>query len=76
MQSYFFICCLCRQIRTLERKNLTTEVKVTVFKELAVSKIIHLVLVINIPITVIKEFNEIQKVLWRCKNPKVKHRTL
>ena len=36
-------------------RNPTIEVKVTIFKILEVSKIIHLALVIKIPITVIRE---------------------
>ena len=43
------------------------EGKVTVFKILVVSKAIHLALIINVPVTVIKESNRIQKKLFRCR---------
>ena len=58
-------------------RNMTIEGKVTAFKTLAVSKIMHLALVINTPVTVIKELNNIQKEFsWRCENPKIQQITL
>ena len=41
--------------------NLTVEGKITISKTLAISKIIHLSLVTNVPMEVIKELNKIQK---------------
>ena len=51
--------------------------KMTVFKTLAISKIIHLALVKTIPNSIIQKLNKIQKeFLWKTRNPKVKHDTL
>ena len=58
-------------------RNLTLQEKITVFKTLAISKIIHLSLVANVPMQVIKELNKIQKeFIWNGSNPKIKHSTL
>ena len=55
-----------KQITSIEKvfklwrmRNLTLEGKVTVFKALAISKIVHLVLITNIPTSTIKELNKI-----------------
>ena len=42
-------------------RNLTLEGKVTVFKALAISKIVHLALITNIPTATMKGLNKIQK---------------
>ena len=58
-------------------RNLTLEGKVTVFKALAISKIVHLALITNIPTSTMKELNKIQnEFIWKNKNPKIKHTTL
>ena len=58
-------------------RNLTLEGKVTVFKALVISKIVHLALITNILTSTIKELNKIQKEFIRKnKNPKIKHTTL
>ena len=58
-------------------RNLILEGKIPVFKALAMSKIVHLALVTNIPTSVMKELNKIQKeFIWKNKNPKIKHTTL
>ena len=58
-------------------RNLTLEGKITIFKTLAISKIIHLSLVTNVPTQIIKELNKIQKeFIWNGSNPKIKHSTL
>ena len=58
-------------------RNLTLEGKVTVFKALAISKIVHLALTTNIPTSTKKELNKIQKeFIWINKNPKIQHTTL
>ena len=52
-------------------KKLTLEGIITVFKAVAMSKIVHLVLVTNIPTINMKELNKIQKeFIWKNKNPK------
>ena len=73
-----------KQITSIEKvlklwrmRNLTLEGKVTVFKALAISKIVHLALITNIPTSTMKELNKIQKeFIWKNKNPKIKHTTL
>ena len=73
-----------QQITSIEKvlkvwrmRNLTLEGKVTVFKALAISKIVHLTLITNITSSTIKELNKIQKeFIWKNKNPKIKHTAL
>ena len=55
-----------KQITSIEKvlklwrmRNLTLEGKVTIFKALAISKIVHLVLITNIPTSTMKELNKI-----------------
>ena len=57
-----------RHVRKIEKvlklwrmRNLTLEGKITIFKTLAISKIIHLSLVTNVPTQIINELNKIQK---------------
>ena len=65
-----------RHVRKIEKvlklwrmRNLTLEEKITIFKTLAISKIIHLSLVTNVPTQII---NEIQKeFIWNGSNPKL-----
>ena len=58
-------------------RNLNLEGKITIFKTLAISKIIHLSLVTNVPTQIINELNKIQKEFsWNGSNPKIKHSTL
>ena len=53
------------------------EGKITVFKSLALSKIIHLALVETIPNTTVEELNKIQKnFIWNNSKPKIKNCTL
>ena len=42
-------------------QNLTLERRITVFKALAMSKILYLALITNIPTSTMKELNKIQK---------------
>ena len=75
---------ILKQITRIEKvlklwgmRNLTLEGKVTVFKALAISKIVHLALITNISKSAIKELNKIQKEFIRKnKNPRIKHTTL
>ena len=58
-------------------RNLTLEGKINVFKTLAISRIIHLVLVTPISNDLINYLNTIQKsFLWNNKCPKIKYETL
>ena len=67
-----------KQITSIEKvlklwrmKKLTLGGIITVFKAVAMSKIVHLVLVTNIPTINMKELNKIQKeFIWKNKNPK------
>ena len=42
-------------------RNLTVQGKITIFKTLAISKVIHLALVTNVPQNIIDQLNKIQK---------------
>ena len=58
-------------------RYLTLAGKIMVFKSLAISKIIHLALVVNIPKNTINHLNNILKnFLWGSKTPKIKNSTL
>ena len=55
-------------------RSLNLEGKITVFKSLALSKIIHLALVKAIPNTTVEEVNKIQKnFIWNNSKPKIKN---
>ena len=48
-----------------------------IFKTLAISKIVYLVLIANVPRVLVKELQKIQKKnLWQNSRPKIKHKTL
>ena len=58
-------------------RNLTVEGKITIFKTLAMSKIIQLFLVTIAPTKIISKLNKIQKELvWNESKSKIKHSTL
>ena len=58
-------------------RNLTVQGKITIFKTLAISKVIHLALVTNVPQVIIDQLNKIQKdFIWIRKYHKIKHSTL
>ena len=58
-------------------QNLTLEGKVTVFKALAIPKIVHIALITNILTSTMKELNKIQEeFIWKNKIQKIKHTTL
>ena len=58
-------------------RNLALEGKVTIFKTVAISKIMHLSLVTNAPPQIIDELNKIQKkFIWNGGEPKIKYSTL
>ena len=53
-------------------RNLTLEGKVTVSKALAISKIVHLALITNIPTSTMKVLNKTQKeFIWKNKSPNI-----
>ena len=58
-------------------RNLTIKGRIVVFKSLAISKLIHLALVTEIPATTINLLTKIQmEFIWKGKNPKIKNSTL
>ena len=55
-------------------RKLTLEGKITIFKSLAISKIVHLAIITKVPNTVIEELKQIQKnFLWDNKKVQTKH---
>ena len=55
-------------------RNLSVEEKITIFKTLAISKIINHSLITNVSMEIIKELNRIKKeFLWNGNKPKIKH---
>ena len=58
-------------------RNLTIEGRIVVFKSLAISKLIHLALVTEIPTTTINLITKTQmEFIWKGENPKIKNSTL
>ena len=58
-------------------RNLTIEGRIVVFKSLAISKLIHLALVTEIPKTTINSLTKIQmEFIRKGKSPKIKNSTL
>ena len=58
-------------------RNLSIAGKITAFKTLAISKIVHLTLVKVIPISIILELDKIKKhFILKNGNPKIKQDTL
>ena len=64
-------------LRIWRMRDLLIAGKITVFKTLAISKIVHLALVKISSNSIIQELNKIQKeFIWKARNPKKKHGTL
>ena len=60
----------------MENEKLTLEEIIVVFKALAISKIVFLALLTEIPYQVVKEFEKIQKYfLWKDSTAKIRHET-
>ena len=58
-------------------RNLTFHGKITIFKTLAISKVIHFVLITNVPQVIIDQLNKIQKdFIWNRKHLKIRHSIL
>ena len=61
----------------MAHENLFLAGKITIFKSLALSKIVYLALLTIVPKSIIEELNEIQKkFIWSNKKCKIKHGTL
>ena len=68
---------ICNMTKLWCMRHLSLESKITIFKSLALSKIVHLALLTNVPKSIIEELDEIQKkFLWSNKKCKIKHVTL
>ena len=68
---------ICNVIKSWCMRHLSLEDKTTIFKSLAISKIVYLALLTIVPKNIIEELNEIQnKFLWSNKKCKIKHGTL
>ena len=64
-------------LRIWSMRDFSIAGKITVFKTLAISKVVHLALSKTIPKSIIQELNKIQKeFIWKTRNPKIKHDTL
>ena len=64
-------------LRSRKLRNLTIEGRIVVFKSLAISKLIHLALVTEIPTTTIDLLTKIQmNFVWKGRNMKIKNSTL
>ena len=68
---------VCSVIKLWRMRHLSLEGKITIFKSLAISKIVYLPLLTMVPKNVIFELKEIQnKFLWSNNKSKIKHSTL
>ena len=64
-------------LKVWRMRNLTLEGKITIFKALPISKIIHLPSVTGLPNSTITQLNKIHKEsIWNHKIPKIKEKTL
>ena len=68
---------LCNVIKLWRMRKLTLEGKITIFKSLAILKIVQLAIITKVPNTLIEELKQIQKdFLWDNKKVKIKQSTL
>ena len=64
-------------LRLWNSRTLTLEGRIMIFKTLAISKIVYLTLITNVPKVIAEELQKIQKnILWQNSRPKIKHKTL
>ena len=57
-------------------RQLSTEGKILIFKTFAISKVVHIALVKDVPISTISQLEKMQKqFIWKNRNPKLKHTT-
>ena len=74
---YDLISSIQNVLKLWRMRNLSLEGKIVVFKTLALSKLIYLAQIINVPKSLVKQIKQIQKnFLWADSNPKIKHETL
>ena len=67
---------ICNVIKLWRMRHLSLEGKITIFKSLALSKIVQLALATIVPKSFIEELNEIlKKFLWSYKKCNIKHGT-
>ena len=65
---------ICNVIKLWCLRHLSLEGKITIFKSLALSKIVYLVLLTIVPKSIVEELNETQKkFLWSNKKCEIKH---
>ena len=64
-------------LRLWNSRTLTLEGRIMIFKTLAISKIVYLALITNVPKVIVEELQKIQETfLWQNSRPKIKHETL
>ena len=64
-------------LRLWDSRMLTLEGRIMIFKTLAISKIVYLALITNIPKVIVEELQKVQKkFLWQNSRSKIKHKTL
>ena len=64
-------------LRFWNRRILSLEGKIIIFKTLAISKIVYLAFLTVIPNSLIEELQKIQKTfIWHSSRPKISHKTL
>ena len=67
---------ICNVIKLWRMRHLSLEDKITIFKSLALSKIVYLALLTIVPKSIIEELNEIQKKFqWSNKKCKIEYST-
>ena len=67
---------ICNVIKLWRMRHLSLEGKITIFKSLALPKIVQLALATIVPKSFIEELNEIlKKFLWSYKKCNIKHGT-
>ena len=66
-----------KSLKLWRMRQLTIEGKISIFKTLAIPKIVHLTLVKDVPSNTITQLEKIQKqFIWKNGNSKLKHTTL
>ena len=66
-----------RVLSVWNMRSLSLEGRILIFKTLAISKIVYLAMVIDVPNSIVDELKKIQKkFIWKGKAPKIKHSTI